>query len=100
MKEMQLLIAFGLKIFRICLKIDVSKLLGEVKRPLPIVRCEQSPYDLINALGPYSVILQPRNCYQVEFTNLPYNQSIVKDSFERSVLSINDRPAKRSRRCA
>ena len=27
--------------------------------PLPIVRCEQSPYDLINVLSPFPVILQP-----------------------------------------
>ena len=43
-------------------------LLREVKRPFPIVRCELSPYDLINVLGPFSVILQPRNL-KVEFTN-------------------------------
>ena len=47
-----------------------NNLLREEKRPWPIVRCEWgSPYDLIHVLGPFSVILQPRNCYKVEFTN-------------------------------
>ena len=50
-KEMQLfkgeiycilctLIAMGLKIFCICLKIDVLYILREVKCPWPIVQCE------------------------------------------------------------
>ena len=43
----------GLKIFRSCLKLDVLYLLREVRRPWPIVRCEESPYDLINVLGPF-----------------------------------------------
>ena len=41
-------IAMRLKIFSICLKTDVFRLLRELKRPLPIVLCEESPYNLIS----------------------------------------------------
>ena len=44
-------IAMGLKIFCICSKIDVLEILREVKRPLRIVLCMESPYNLINVLG-------------------------------------------------
>ena len=49
MQEMQLLMdesyplyinCHGIEIFGICLKVDVLSHLREVKRPLPIVRCE------------------------------------------------------------
>ena len=62
------LIVMGLKILGIRLKIDVLKLLREMKRPLRIVLCKESPYNLINALGPCSVILQPWNFLKL---NLP-----------------------------
>ena len=39
-----------------------------MRRPWPIARCEQSPYDLINVLGPFSVILQPLDFDKVEFS--------------------------------
>ena len=44
------------KILSICLKIDVLSLLRGVKLPLGIVLCEESPYNLINILGPSSII--------------------------------------------
>ena len=40
-----------------------------MKHPLRTILCNESPYDLINVLGPFLVILQPRNFYKVEFTN-------------------------------
>ena len=43
-----------------CLKINVFlQFLREVERPLCVVLCEESPYDLINVLGPFSVTLKP-----------------------------------------
>ena len=62
-------IAMGLKIFIICLKIDVVWLFRKVKRQLRIVLCKESPYSLIDVLGPFSVTLQPWNFYQVKFTD-------------------------------
>ena len=62
-------IAMGLKIFGICLKIDVLQLLREVERQWRIVLCKESPYDLIDVLGPFSIILQSRNFYKGEFTD-------------------------------
>ena len=38
---------------------------------MPIVVCEESPYDLINVLGPFSVILQPGDFCKAEFTCIP-----------------------------
>ena len=49
----------GLKIFSICLRTDVVLLLRDMNRPLRIVLCKESPYNLINVLGPFSVTLQP-----------------------------------------
>ena len=43
----------GIENLSYCLKNDVFQLLREVERPWPIVRCEYSPYNLINALGPF-----------------------------------------------
>ena len=40
-----------------------------MKRSLPIVLCEESPYDLIDVLGLFSVILQPLNFNKVKFTD-------------------------------
>ena len=57
-----------IKIFGICLNIDVLWLLSQARRPLSIVLCEESPYDLINVLRPFSVILQPWNFNNVKFT--------------------------------
>ena len=45
--------------FSICLKTDVVSPLREVKRPLRIVLCKESPYNLFYVLGDFSVILQP-----------------------------------------
>ena len=65
MKEMQLLMGERYPLYINChgienlLNLKVNVLLREVKRAWPIVRYEQSPYDLINVLGPFSVILQP-----------------------------------------
>ena len=56
----------GLKILSTGLKIDLSR---EVKCPLRIVLFEESPYNLINVLGPFSVILQPLDLHEVEFTD-------------------------------
>ena len=39
-----------------------------MKRPLRIVLCEENPYEQINVLGSFSVILQPCNFYKVEVT--------------------------------
>ena len=39
-----------------------------MKRSLRTVLCEESPNDLTNVVGPFSVILQPSNFYKVEFT--------------------------------
>ena len=46
----------GLKILGICLKIDVVQLLREMKRLLCNVMCKESPYNLINVSGHFSVI--------------------------------------------
>ena len=35
---------------------------------MPIVLSEESPYDLMDVLGPFSVILQRGNFSKVEFT--------------------------------
>ena len=59
----------GLKIFSICLKIVVASLLREVKRQLGAVLYKESPYNLVNVLDPFSVILQPRNLFKVKFTD-------------------------------
>ena len=59
-----------LKILGICSKIDVSQLLREVKRSLCMVLYKESPYDLINVLGPLSVILQAQKFYKIEFTDI------------------------------
>ena len=48
----------GVEILGICLKTDVVLVLREMKRLLRIVLCKESPYNLINVLGPFSVILQ------------------------------------------
>ena len=42
---------------------------GEVKRSLCVVLCKESPYNLVNVLGPFSVILRPRNFHKVKFTD-------------------------------
>ena len=39
-----------------------------MKRPLHIVLCKESPYNLINVLDPFSVIFQ-ETLYKVEFTD-------------------------------
>ena len=44
-------IAMGLKIFVICLKIDVLLLSRKLKRLFRIVLCEESLYELINVLA-------------------------------------------------
>ena len=62
-------ITMGLKIFSICFKTDVALLWREVKCPLRIVLCKESPYHLIDVLAPSSVILRRRDFYQVEFTD-------------------------------
>ena len=49
--------------------IDIVKLLRELKHSLRIVLCRESPYNLINALGHFSVVLQPSNLCQIEFTD-------------------------------
>ena len=41
----------------------------EVKQPLSIVLCKDSPYNLMNVLGLFSVILQPRNFHNVKIIN-------------------------------
>ena len=46
-----------------------------MKGPLPIILCEESPYDLIDVLGLFSVILSQWNFYKVELT---YNSSAGK----------------------
>ena len=52
-------VAIGLKIFGICLKIDVVLLFRDVKRHLRNgMLCKESPHNLINALGPFSATLQ------------------------------------------
>ena len=38
-----------------------------MKHPLRIVVCKEGPYNLITALGHFSVILQPRNICKVKF---------------------------------
>ena len=43
----------------ICLKTYVLYLLRVEKGPLPIAMCELNPYDFIDVLGHFSVILQP-----------------------------------------
>ena len=40
-----------------------------MKRPLRIVVCKASLSNLINVSAPFSVILQLRNFYKLEFTN-------------------------------
>ena len=58
---------FGLKSYSICLKIDVLYLSREVKCLLYIVLCKESPYNLINVLGLFSVMLQLSNSCKVYF---------------------------------
>ena len=41
----------------------------EMNCPLCAVLCEESPYNLIDVLGPVSVIFQPWHFYKVEFTH-------------------------------
>ena len=53
------LIAMGVKIFSIWLIIDAVKLLRELKHSLLSVLCRESPHNLVNVLGPFSVALQP-----------------------------------------
>ena len=52
-------LGLGLKIFSICLKIQFSQLLRELKRQLRIVLCKENPNDLIYVLAAFSVTLQP-----------------------------------------
>ena len=40
-----------------------------MKRPLHIILWKESRYNVINVLGPFSLILQPWNSYVVKFTN-------------------------------
>ena len=40
-----------------------------MKRPLRIVLCKGSPYNLIDVLGPFSIILQSLNFFPVKFTD-------------------------------
>ena len=40
-----------------------------MKRPLRIVLCKDSPYNLFNALGPFAVILQPSNYHRAKFSD-------------------------------
>ena len=47
-----------MKIFSICVITDVVKLLRKVKCSLHIVLCRESPYNSINVLGHFSVVLQ------------------------------------------
>ena len=54
-----------LKILGICFKIDVALFLREVKLLLRNFLRKENPYNLINVLGPFSVILQPRNFNKV-----------------------------------
>ena len=41
----------------------------EVKCSMCIVLCKDNPYSLVNVLGPFPVILQPRSFYKVKFTD-------------------------------
>ena len=59
-----------------------------MKRLFCIVLCEESPYDLIIDLGPFSVILQPWNFCEFEFT---YFSSACKRV--RKSKKYFDRPA-------
>ena len=43
-----------------------------MKRPLRIALCKESLYNMINVLGPFSVILQPLKFHKVEFTDTSY----------------------------
>ena len=61
--------AMRLKIFCICLKTDVLKLSRDVKRLLRIVLRKDSTFNLINVLGPFSVILQPLSFHKVELAD-------------------------------
>ena len=61
----------GLKICNIFLKINVLKLVREVKRKLRIVLCKESPYNLIDVLGSFSVILQSRDFTKLNSPILP-----------------------------
>ena len=58
----------GIEISGILLRINVLKPLREVKRPLHIVLCKESHYDLIDILGSFSVTLLPWKFYKVAFT--------------------------------
>ena len=58
----------GLKINSICLKTYVLLVLRVLNGPLPIVLCKWNPYDLIDVLGPFSLILQPWNFCKIEFS--------------------------------
>ena len=55
------------------------------KGPLPIVLCEQGPYDLIDVFSRFSVILQPLNLNKVEFT---YTSSTGKAAKNHKNASI------------
>ena len=62
----------GLKIFRICFKIDVLSHLREVKRPLPIVR-----HEYVSGLFPS---LAAMKFYKVEFANTSSASRTAKKS--------------------
>ena len=82
----------GLKILSICLRTYVLQLLRflrGVKGPLPFVLCEESPYDLIDVVGPFQSF-----CKHEIFTklNLPSflepvnNQKNQENNFDHSNL--------------
>ena len=64
-----------------------------MKRPLGIVLCKESSYSVINALDPFSVILQSSNFFKVEFTDTSRSGKTARKSqkyfdFRHSFISF------------
>ena len=53
-----------------------------------IVLCEENLYDLVNVLGPFSIILQPLNLYKVEFTYVSSARKTARKATKYFDLSV------------
>ena len=60
-----------------------------MKLPLNIVLCRENPCNLINILGPFAIILQPKNFDNVEFIDTSSAGKTARKVSEKLHLNLS-----------